>query len=169
MADVLTVTLVILGLLVALPSFWLLLRALFPAPVESSRERIVDRPVLCFAAGLVPSAVLLFAGLLLLQKAPGGWKGLGLPLLLALFLLGGLGLAGLSAAVGGRLPSPGDEGRPWRGVVRGAVCLELAFLIPVLGWFGLLPLVSVAAVGAALLSLIAGSPSPSPSPSTPAA
>jgi hypothetical protein len=169
MADVLLGTLVVVGLLVTLPSLWLLLRALFPDAVERSRARIVRRPVLCFVAGVIPALLLIAGGLVLLNKAPGGWKALGFPPLLLGFLLAGIGLAGLSTAVGERLPSGADEGRAWRSLLRGAACLELSFLIPFLGWFGLLPLAAVAAVGAATMALVSGegpvAPAAAPAPS----
>ena len=171
MADVLTVTLIILGLLITLPALWLLLRALFPEPVDRSRARIAAAPVACFFLGLVPVLILFVGGGALLQKGGPGLKLVGFLFLLSGFLLGGIGLAGLSTMVGERLPSLSDEGRPWRGLVRGAVCMELAFLLPLVGWFGLLPLALVAGMGAALLGLLApdsGTPAKdAPSPAAP--
>ncbi len=159
MADVFTVTFLILGMLITLPALWLLMRALFPAAVDRSRGRIAATPVRCFLAGLLP-AVLALA--LMAQPAPAG-KGLGVVLFLVLVLISGIGLAGLSTIVGERLPSTADDGRPWRGMVRGAVCLELAFLLPVLGWLGILPIALVTGLGAAIMALVSpGTAAPSP-------
>ncbi len=48
-------------------------------------------------------------------------------------------------------------------MVRGAVCLELSFLLPVIGWFGVLPLAALTALGAATLALLLpGAPAPGP-------
>ena len=52
----------------------------------------------------------------------------------------GIGTSGFVTHIGRRLESPADAGRPWRATVRGGVALELACLIPVLGWFGILPI-----------------------------
>lgn len=156
MADVLLGTLVVLGLLVTLPSLWLLLRALLPGAVERSRGRVLRSPGLCFLAGLVPAAVLFGVSLALLQKGGPPLKVAGFLLLVTGFLVAGTGLAGIAALVGERLPSREDEGRPWRGLVRGAVCLELSFLLPIVGWFGFLPLALVTAVGAAVLASFSG-------------
>ena len=161
MADVFTVTFLILGMLITLPALWLLMRALFPAAVERSRARIATTPVRCFLAGLLP-AVLALA--LMAQPSPAG-KGLGVVLFLVLVLVSGIGLAGFSTIVGERLPSTADEGRPWRAMVRGAVCLELAFLLPLLGWLGILPIVLVTGLGAAMLALVV----PAPAAAAPAA
>jgi len=42
---------------------------------------------------------------------------------------------------------------PWRRVLRGGVVLSFAFLLPVIGWFVLLPWTLVSGVGASLGSL----------------
>jgi hypothetical protein len=165
MADVLAVTLVILGLLLTLPAVWLLMRALFPAAVARSRDRIASRPVVSFLAGIVPAAVLFGVSLALLGQAGPAGKAAGFVLFVGGVLLASLGLAGFATIVGERLPSAADEGRPWRGLVRGAACLELSFLLPVIGWFGLLPLAAVTALGAAVLAILSpggGAPAPAP-------
>jgi hypothetical protein len=154
MADVFSVTFILAGLMITLPALWLLMRALFPGAVDRSRGRIAATPVRCFLLGLLPAAV---AFGLLVQPAPVG-KGLGFLLFMVLVLVAGVGLAGLSTIVGERLPSTADEGRPWRGLVRGAICLELSFLLPFLGWFGILPLALVTGLGAATMSLRSPAP-----------
>jgi hypothetical protein len=171
MADVLAVTLVILGLLVTLPALWLFLRALFPGAVARGRARLETSPGVCFLAGLLPWALFFLAGLALLSKGAPPLKFLGFLMVAAGIVVEGIGLAALSTLVGDRLPSTADEGKPWRGLVRGAVCMELAFLLPFVGWFGIMPLASVAAVGAALLgSSSRGEGSPAgAAPATPAA
>ena len=164
MADVLSVTLIILGLLATLPALWLFLRALFPASVERAMGRLEGSPGTCFLAGLLPWVVLFVGGVALLSKGGPPLKFAGFVLLSAGFVVEGIGLAALSAILGARLPSAADAGRPWRGLVRGAVCMELAFLLPFVGWFALMPLVSVAAVGAALLSARTRRETPPPHP-----
>lgn len=164
MADVFTVTFLILGMLITLPALWLLMGALFPAAVERSRGRLASTPVRCFLAGLLPALV---AVALMALPNPGA-KGIGFLLFLVLVLVAGVGLAGLSTIVGERLPSRADEGRPWRGLVRGAVCLELSFLLPFLGWLGILPVVLVTGLGAACLALLS-SPAATASAPAPAA
>jgi hypothetical protein len=170
MADVLAVALVIVGLMATLPAPWLLARALLPGAVERARERLVARPVLCLFAGLVPAVLGIGVALALLGQGGPPVKILGFALFTGTILVAGIGMAGLAAAVGERLPSAADAGRPWRGLVRGAICLELAFLVPFVGWFGLLPLALAAALGAAVLSLAgaAATPPASPAPVPPA-
>ncbi len=156
MADVLSVTLILLGFLLTIPALWLFLRTLFPGAVARSREALTAAPGRCFLAGLLPAVVLLAGSLVALNQGGPPVKFLGLVLFSGGFLLAGVGLAALAAVVGDRLPSPADAGRPWRGQVRGAVCMELAFLLPVVGWFGLLPLAAVTCTGAACVALLRG-------------
>jgi hypothetical protein len=152
--------------MITLPALWLLMRALFPGAVGRSRDRIASNPVACFFLGLLPAG-LLFGGAAVLANVGGaGGKAVAFLLIVAGVLLGGVGLAGFSAVVGDRLPSAADAGRPWRGLVRGAVCLELSFLLPFIGWFGVLPIALTTGLGAAVLSLVA--PAAPAAPDSPA-
>ena len=56
--------------------------------------------------------------------------------------------------IGERLASPADAARPWKATLRGGIVLELSYLLPVLGWFVILPLSIIIGCGAATLSLI---------------
>lgn len=154
MADVLSVTLIILGLLLTLPGLWLFERALMPATVERARRRLQAKPVATTLAGLLPAALFFVVSVVLLNQGGPALKFAGLLLFLGGFLVSGLGLAALATTVGERLPSPVDGDRPWRGQVRGSVCLELAFLLPLVGWFAVLPLSLCAGAGAACLALL---------------
>jgi hypothetical protein len=170
MADVLAVALSIVGTLLTLPALWLLMRALFPAAVERGRERLRGRPIVSFLVGLLASGLLLGGGLVLVNASPNpGGKALGFVLLVAWFLIAGVGFASFSALIGERLPGRDDEGRPWRPLLRGAACLELSFLFPLLGWFGVLPIAAAAATGAAALALASRADAAAPAPGPAAA
>jgi hypothetical protein len=65
------------------------------------------------------------------------------------------GVSGLVTAIGRRLPSPLDEHSPWRATLRGGIALELTYLLPILGWFVVLPasiIIGTGAINVALLS-----------------
>jgi hypothetical protein len=142
---------------------------------------------LCVLALLVTAAALLPGlhqrGLAALERSP--WRALGLGLINYLFfgalfilfasvqvlglfaLLIGLALLALTTiglAVVGRLV--GDRLADWRDgptsplvrTVAGTAVLELALLVPVLGWFVLLPLTCVVGLGAVVMGLIWRSP-----------
>jgi hypothetical protein len=64
-----------------------------------------------------------------------------------------VGSAGLCDRIGAGLPGDADARLPWRRVLRGGIVLSFAFVLPVIGWFVLLPWTLVSGVGAALGSL----------------
>ena len=153
MADVLTYFLLISGALLVFIAHWLGAYALFPGLVEGCRGSYGRRPVAATLLGLAVLVPALAAGLALTHV---GHPLLNLAVLLALtapLLLALLGSAGLALRVGAGLAAPGDAGQPWRRVLRGGAVLALIFLLPLIGWFVLLPWTLVSGLGAALLAL----------------
>jgi hypothetical protein len=66
-----------------------------------------------------------------------------------------IGVSGLVTAIGRRLPSPLDQHSPWRATLRGGIALELTYLLPIVGWFVVLPasiVIGTGAINVALLS-----------------
>lgn len=154
MADVLTWFLIILGTLLVLGANWIGAFALFPGLVERSAQRYGRRPVAATLLGLVVGVPVFVVGL-------GVIKAIGHPLvgvlitgaLMVPFLLALAGSAGLALRIGAGMPAPIDAAQPWRRVLRGSVVLGLTFLMPILGWFVLLPWALVSGLGAALMAL----------------
>jgi hypothetical protein len=88
---------------------------------------------------------------------------------LALLALTTIGLAVVGRLVGDRLADWRDGSTsPLVRIVAGTAVLELAIFVPVIGWFVLLPLTSVAGLGAVVMALIWRSPVAGPSASQPA-
>jgi hypothetical protein len=170
MADVLTWFLIILGLLLVFVANWVGAYGLFPGLVETCSQRYARRPVAATFLGMVVLVPLLVSAGVLAQK---GHPVLNLLLLLALtapVLLALLGSAGLALRVGAGLNSSSDVAQPWRRALRGGVVLSLVFLMPVIGWFVLLPWTLVSGLGVALMALRAERamrPSPAPLRETP--
>lgn len=153
MADVLTWFLLILGAYLVLNAHWLGAYALAPALVERSRQRYDRRPVAATLLGLVVLVPLLFAGITLLKNVQNPLTNL---LVLGMFaaplLIAFAGSAGLALRIGVGMGSPADTTQPWRRVLRGGAVLGLVFLMPVLGWFVLLPWALVSGLGAGLMA-----------------
>lgn len=147
----------LLALGVALPGLLLAWALLAPTVVERARLRLERTPWRCVVAGLALGLTGL-ALVLPLLAGPGplqalGWAGLGLILLVA-----SVGMAGLAALMGYRL---GREPLPIltpRRLVQSAVALELAMVVPLAGWFVLLPAVLLLGLGAATLALLRPAP-----------
>ena len=152
MADVLSITLVILGFLLTQQGLWLLSRALWPRRFAATTERARRNPAASFLIGLPVTGV----AVLLVALAGNAFGAVGQVAAFALFVLywiyANVGVAGFVTHLGQRLKSPADDARPWAATVRGGVVLELAWLPPILGWPGLLFASIILGAGAMTLS-----------------
>ncbi|MBA3699903.1 MAG: hypothetical protein H0W78_13730 [Planctomycetes bacterium] len=157
MADVLTWFLIILGTLLVFISHWLGAYGLFPTLVEGAAERYGRRPVAATFLGLAVLVPVLVLTAVLSKLNPA----LGIVALLILtvpVMIALLGSAGLALRVGTGLASPSDAGQPWRRVLRGGIVLALVFLLPLIGWFVMMPWALVSGLGAALMAMRGGRP-----------
>ena len=154
MADTLAIFLTVVGFLLALPALWLLCRGLWPDAVEAATEDCRRGLLFPFLAG-IPIAVTAFFATVVASKALGpasGFAAIGVVCLFVFFA--SVGIAGLTSAIGARLPSPADIDRPWQATIRGGIVLELAFLLPILGWFVILPSALIIGSGCACRTLL---------------
>lgn len=148
LADVFTVVLSVLALLVVFVGCWLLATGLFPHRVERCAEQLGGAPVKCGLVGLGCLIPLLLAGIQIgkvAQTAPGKLSSVGL--ILATILIALFGTAGLALRIGQGLASPRDQQEPWRRVLRGGVVLAITY-----GTIVLLPLTLIAGFGAFVLT-----------------
>lgn len=137
---------------VCLVALTVLLVALFPRTADRTQTALLRSPRRAFFIGLANYLFLGAISLLLLSTdAP--------PLgLIALIILGAVlivtlfGLTGLARLLGERLSVlAGRELPDLRRLIWGAVCMELAALLPVVGWFLLAPALLMFSFGAAVL------------------
>lgn len=131
------ITMLIVGAVVALAALQVVSAALFPVAAESARRRAAlgagANVLAAFAGAVALTAVVLLVALVANIPAAGPLLAVVLGSAAALGL--GTGLAGVSSEIGRRMA--GDAGaadRPWRQILRGAVAVELAGLVPVVGW-----------------------------------
>jgi hypothetical protein len=152
MADVLSITLSILGFLLAQQGLWLISRALWPRRFAAATLRCRRNPVASFLVGIPVTGAWIAA----VAIAGKGFGAFGQVAAFGLFILywiyANIGTAGFVTHVGQRLTSPADEARPWAATVRGGVATELAWVVPLVGWFGVLPVSIVLGAGATTLS-----------------
>jgi len=157
MADVLKIVFLIAGTLIVVVSYWLAAAALFPQTVTRARAAYDQRPLRATLIGTAITTPLLIAGLAMASAAPNpALKLLGVALLAVPVLLGLVGSAGLGERIGVGLPSTLDVTHPWRRMLRGGTVLSLTFLLPVIGWFGVLPWTVISGVGAVWMAIRAG-------------
>jgi hypothetical protein len=147
MADTMSIFFVIVGMLLAFSGLWLLCRGLWPEAVEAAAARCVKRIWPYFLAGLPLTLVAIVLTRVLFALGPVG-KVAGVAVVCFYLLQANIGVAGLVTAIGRRLPSPLDEQSPWRATLRGGIALELTYLLPILGWFVVLPAATIIGTGA---------------------
>lgn len=152
MADTMAIFFVILGLLLAFPGLWLLCRGLWPQTVIKSASICRTGLVKPFLAGLPFTAVVIFAAVVLTNFGAAG-KITATGLICAFLVLANIGVAGLVTCIGERLPSSADVSQAWRATLRGGVVLELVYLLPILGWFVILPISITIGCGAGVMAL----------------
>ena len=164
MADVLKIVFLILGAFLIFSSYWLAAVALFPRVVERARQQYEKHAVKITLLGLVIMIPAIAIGIGF-GKAPNPVaKMIGVALVAVPVLLGLIGSTGLCQRVGCGLPSALDEQQPWRRVLRGGIVVALTFLLPVIGWFIVLPWTIVSGCGAAVLALKQARKAAAPTP-----
>ena len=150
MADVWKIVLLVLGTQVVMVSYWLLAAALFPRALVRMRHAYDGRAASSTLGGLHVTVPLLLSGMILVQGAHPLMKLAGVVLLSTPVVLGLMGSAGLCDRIGAGLPADRDTQQPWHRVLRGGAVLSFAFVLPVIGWFVVLPWTLVSGVGASL-------------------
>lgn len=153
MADTMAIFFVILGLLLAFPGLWLLCRGLWPRAVANAAAICGKGLIKPFIAGLPVTVVMVFAAVALGNLGPPG-KIAAAAMVCLYMMFANCGVAGLTTAVGERLASSVDSEQPWRATLRGGVALGLASLLPILGWFVILPVSMTVGCGASLISML---------------
>jgi hypothetical protein len=150
------------GFVVALPALWLLARGLWPESTARRRQAASRGLFVCFLLGLIP-AVGGSALLLAMAKLP---KMGAVAVLLGGMLMawGFVGAGGIASLVGERL-YPNFE--PWRQSLRGGLTLICCALLPVVGWFVLLPLMAIIGGGINILAFFVREHATATVPATP--
>jgi hypothetical protein len=150
-ADILFWFLVVAGAVVALNAHWLAAVALFRPTVERSHRTYASRPVAATLIGLAALVPVLGVFAVFTRAAHPGVKLVTGALLMFPLVLALVGSAGLADRIGAGLAAPVDEAQPWHRVLRGGTVLALLFVVPVLGWFVMLPLTLASGLGVVLL------------------
>ncbi len=153
MADTMAIFFVILGLMLAFPGLWLLCRGLWPRVVTNAGDVCERGLIKPFLIGLPITTAMVFSAAALGTAGAPGKISAGVVVCLYL-MIANSGVAGLVTEIGARLVSPGDPQQPWRVTMRGGIVLEPAFLLPILGWFVILPAAMTIGAGAACIALL---------------
>jgi hypothetical protein len=157
MKELLTVTLVIIGLSLNLVPFLIALNALFPARIAKTQQIANQTPGRAFAIGMVNFLFFLVIALVifsLAEKTDGLLKvSLTIPAILVAAILSialSFGLGGMANLAGGRV-APGQS--TWKQTLWGVLLLGLGGSFPLFGWFLLLPYIAWVGLGAFIIGL----------------
>ena len=155
MADTMSIFFAVLGMLLAFAGLWLLCRGLWPNAVAAAAERCARRLWPSFLAGLPTTLVMIVLAKILFSVPLPAGKIAGFGVVCLFMLQAHTGVSGLATAIGRRLSSPLDEQSPWRATLRGGIVLDLTYLLPILGWFVVLPASIIIGSGAVNLGFLA--------------
>ena len=137
---------------ICLAALTVLLSALLPQAGERAQAALLRSPRRAFFIGLANYLLLGAVSLLLLSTDIPPLGLIALVIVGAVLVITFLGLVGLTRLLGERLSMlAGREMPGLKQLLWGAVCLELAALLPVVGWFLLTPILLMLSFGAAVL------------------
>jgi hypothetical protein len=131
-ANVWVAVFVHLGIILAAVSYFAVGAAMLPNITRRGAERLAERPVRTVLTGVAVSVPWVAASIVLLQLG-GPLASLGALVGLTWILLGLLGGAAVAQHVGQR-------GEGWQRVARGGGLIALTWVLPLIGWFFMLPL-----------------------------
>lgn len=135
---------------IAFPGLLLVLAQLMPPMVGRIAERLHQTPRRCFGVGIAVGAVLFPTLIGATQLIPSSVQLIGWLLVLIVLMGISIGAAGLALLVGRRMV--GSAASEPRALIYGAVAIELAVVLPFLGWFVLAPLLTIWVLGATWLA-----------------
>lgn len=154
-ATVWTIFFLHIGIVLVATSYFAFSAALAPRITHRARVRFAMRPWLPILIGLGISLPWVVVALVLLQQPIAGLKFVGAVALSLWVLLGLVGGAGVAQHIG-RPPHNGDVYAPaaLTDSIRGGLFITLTWVLPLIGWFAMLPLTLATGVGCLLLGLL---------------
>jgi hypothetical protein len=126
----------------------------FPGKANHARNRLAAKPWGAFFIGLLIWATLGFLSLALLSSPMPPAKLLGWIGLLGLGSIAAVGSSGLATLAAERLKSLAPEMTHYAAFTKSAAYIVLAGLVPVLGWFLVVPFLVFASTGAGVHALM---------------
>lgn len=142
-----------IGVILVATSYFTLGAALAPGLTERARRQFARRPWLPILVGLAISVPWVIAALVLINLAPAGAKFAGAVLGCLWVLSGLIGGAGIAQHIGGGGSSDQES---WVRTFRGGLFISLTWVLPLVGWLGMLPMTLAAGIGCLVLGVFFG-------------
>ncbi|MEL7434411.1 MAG: hypothetical protein AAFN11_10745 [Chloroflexota bacterium] len=155
--DIIAAVSIGIGMIIAYPALLIVMNLLFHRTTSRVAERLDGGMKSSFAMGVVVVGIGGFATVALLS-AGSVFQFIGFVLYLLLSFWGTVGNASLIRVFGERISSLDERERsPLSKLLAGGFALTLSFAFPLVGWFVLMPIISVITIGAMTLNLFSRS------------
>lgn len=137
-------------------SAWALIMAValvFPTKAALGRERLVHKPWASFLIGMLMWASVGVLSIALLASPVPLAKLLGWIGILGLSAIAAIGSAGLATLASERLRAMAPDSTPYASLTKSTATIVIAGLVPILGWFLIVPFLMFASTGAGVAAL----------------
>jgi hypothetical protein len=158
MADVYTVTFILIGILISVPALLVAFNLLMSSVTQRAHARLDQTPVKSFFLGLPVTGFVILYALTAFQSHAGLLQASAFIVTIGGMGIGSIGGAGMARLLAARLLPLSNPHSKIRNLLCGAVLYELACLVPFVGWFLFIPIAGITAVGAATFALLGWAP-----------
>jgi len=152
-AQVTAFLLIHLGVILVVTAYYTTSAAIAPRLTERARLRLARRPWLPVLIGLLVSGPWVLAALVLLSLPAGGAKFLGVVIGCLWIFCGLVGGGAIAQHVGRPAQAGHGPDLSWLHSVRGGLLITLTWVLPFIGWMGMLPLTLASGVGCLITGL----------------
>jgi len=151
--DVLAFVSLLIGTCVTAWALTLAYGLLFPGKCWVAQQEVSANPWKCIGRGVLAVLTVGLIGFVLVaQPSPVG-KLLGWVVLVGVFSVASLGMAGAALNAGERLQKLAPETNHYAAFSKGAAILIVGCIFPVVGWLGFAPVLFLASIGAGVKAL----------------
>jgi hypothetical protein len=154
LGDSFTVVALLGGICLSAWAMILSIALVFPGKAQHARTRLVKRPWLSFFTGLLLWLTVGVVGFGMIASPLPIGKLMGWTVLMALLSIAAVGSAGLVTLASERLQALALDLTPYAAVTKSAAMIVVAGLVPVLGWFLIVPFLVFASTGAGIQALM---------------
>lgn len=152
-AQVWAILLIHLGIILVVTAYYTVTAALLPGLSKRAATRFGQRPWLAALVGVLISLPWVVVALGMMGRG-GPVAGIGSVIGLAWLFCGLIGGGGLALHIG----RGGDARPPSQATIRGGLLITLSWMLPLIGWFFVLPLSIATGVGCLLLGMLPRKP-----------
>lgn len=152
--DVLAFVFLLIGTCVSAWALTMAYGLLFPGKCWVARQEVGLRPWKCIGRGALVVVTLGLFGAVLLALPNPVTKLLGWLVLLAIFSVAALGMAGIALNAGERLQKLSPDTSHYAAFSKGAAILIAGCILPIVGWLAFAPALYLASIGAGVKALL---------------